>query len=526
MTKFERQRFEYFCAETQKANPGWAEDRVSRYGFDLWMRWKILTDLYFFGSEVMGWKESHSGRRKRLDPKLHRWLARILEKGKSCLILIPRLHLKSTWVKLRIIQRILQNPNIRIILASSTSTLGRDQMKDIVRMIQNPVIMRLFPTIVPSAGKRYANWEKCTEDELTIRRDPSLGHVPQEPQLRIVGTDSNITGIHADEAYPDDIVTDKTVTTVEQMQKTITWWAYFQSIMELDAPIIMTGTFYHDADLYHKIWRERHFGDDVYIRRAIENGKPIYSSWFSLKDLEKLKKRQGSYIFNRQYMLDPNPAEERMFPQPYPVYQSLPPGKYRRFIAVDPAATTKAWSDESGIAIGYVNETNHLYIEEAMGVKLDGGKLVDLIIQKFISHQAEGVGIELGLQEHLIPLMQMKIAEWETRTGKPLGMNVVKVPLSRKKSKADRINLSLGAAMREGKVHLNDRCKDLMLEMEFFTGRDGDKDNLVDAASMLFMVCPAFSQHYWLEPQFRRSEWTLDSVFKKPASTWEGRFAS
>ena len=491
--------------------------------FDLWTRWKILTDLYFFGAKVLGWEDAKKGRRKRVDPTLHRWLARILQGSMDKMVLIPRLHLKTTWVKLRIAQLILGNPNVRILLASTTTNLVADELNDIVRMLMNPTVMRLFPNVVPSPGKRYSNWEKKTEDELTIRRDPEIGKPPQEPQIRAVGMETRITGQHFDYGFLDDIIDRNTVTTPEQMRKVEDWWGYYQSIIELDAETCITGTFYHPNDLYHKIWNERQV-PNIYIRKAIENGKPLYKSWFTLKDLDKIKKRQGTQIFNSQYMLDPYPDEEKMFPPPQPTFVELPPGDYRYYIAVDPAATTNAWSDESGVVVGAVNKYNQLFIVEAIGVKMKGGELIDLVINFHLKYRPIRVGIELGLQEHLTSIISMKVADWEAAHGRKLGLNIMPIPISRRKSKAERVNRSLAAAVREGKVLISQKCRDLLREMEFFTGHGNEKDNLVDAASMIFSTSEAFAQHYWIDRQFRKSGPTLEELFHPHVKGWEAQF--
>lgn len=517
MTKPEQDKFDYFLAETKDP----------KVALDLWLKWKILTDLYFFGTEIMGWKNAKKGRRRRVDPQLHKWLARVLETEDDKLVLIPRLHLKTTWVKLRIVQRILQNPNIRLLLGSTTTRLVEDELKDIKQMFQNPTIMRLFPKIVPPPGKRYMNWERSTSDELTMRRDPALGKPPQEPQIRAVGMGSNITGGHYDEGYFDDPINEDTVKSADLMKGAEDWWAYIQSILEVGAPVCMTGTFYHPNDLYSKLIREGQF-KNVFVRRAIENGKPLYASWFTLDDLARIRKRQGDYIFNCQYMLNPLPDEAKMMPTPYPTHSVLPSGrKWRYYIALDPAATTNAWSDESGFAIGAVSDRNELFIEDAFGVKVKGNELIDILIQKHLQYRAEREGVELGLQEHLTSIIQMKTAEWESKSRKSLGMNIVPIKISRTKSKGERINLSLGAALREGKVSINEKCTALMREMEFFTGQGNEKDNLVDAASMLFMVCPTFAQHYWTDVKTKRNPFGFKELFNhRPKGSWEKRFAS
>ena len=68
-------------------------DGDPKVAFDYWLRWKILTDLFFFGNEVMGWRYACSKRnypeenrrRYRVDPDLHRWLAAILQQEENML---------------------------------------------------------------------------------------------------------------------------------------------------------------------------------------------------------------------------------------------------------------------------------------------------------------------------------------------------------------------------------------------------------------------------------------------------------
>ena len=118
----------------------------------LFLRWKCLTDLYFLSTEVFGWKNAGEGKRKRIDPKFHRWLCRILEKGGDNLILIPRGHLKTTFIKAKIVQRILQEPNIRLGLFSQSARLVEQSLADIKRLLALPLVRWLFPDLIPEPG--------------------------------------------------------------------------------------------------------------------------------------------------------------------------------------------------------------------------------------------------------------------------------------------------------------------------------------------------------------------------------------
>lgn len=467
--------------------------------FIQYTRWKCLTDLFWFGYEFFGWKNSVDPRnhwRKRVDPVFHKWLAEQIQRPGDKMILVPRLHLKSTWVKLDIVRNVLRNPNIRIGLFSVASRLVEKELVEIKHMFAKPELRELFNDIVPDPGKEQRGWEKCTANELTLKRDHSDGQkVPQEAQVTVLGSGARMAGLHMDKGYLDDIVDQDSVKTPEQIKKTLDWWGYIQSIMELGAEYTITGTRYGRFDLYHTIQKERQISH-VVVRKAIEDGKVLYSTWFSKKALAKIKRRQGNYIFSCQYLLDPIAQEDKIFPGEQPTYQRLPPGNYTYFITVDPAATIESYSDETGIVVGAVDSYKQLWIERALGVKKGGGELADLLIQLCLQYQPERIGIELGLQTHLQYILENKINDYERQNQVRVPFNFVPIPIPRKISKGDRVHLTLGSFVREGKVRIRQDQFDLIHEMDFFTGKGKEKDNLVDAAAMLFYLIEDFNYGY------------------------------
>ena len=121
MTIAETKKWEEILASTVSEKfPEGNEDAAGK----AWMRWKCLTDLYFLGSVIFGLEKAvGSNNRHRLDPALHRQLANLLQSDEDQLIIFPRLHMKTTWLKFAIVQLILQNPMRRIGLWSRTATL-------------------------------------------------------------------------------------------------------------------------------------------------------------------------------------------------------------------------------------------------------------------------------------------------------------------------------------------------------------------------------------------------------------------
>ena len=300
-----------------------------------------------------------------------------------------------------------------------------------------------------------------------------------------------------------------------------------QSIVELDAEICMTGTFYHYSDLYNKIIRENQFSkNEIHIRRAIENGKVLYKSWFRMKDLMKIKQRQGNYIFNCQYLLNPIPKEDQFFPPPHPTYTQLPADTYSYYIAVDPAGTTESYSDFTAITIAAVNKIKRIYIEESVQLKKSGDEIADYLIMKCLQYTPESVGIELGVMTYLRQIIETRRSEYERKHQIKVPMNIKPIPISRKLNKATRVNLTLGSFMRTGHVLIKDTCKELLTQLEFFTGKGKEKDDLVDSASMLFAIIEGYAVGMWYEPQRALGPGDLEWWFKPKNKTWRDNFAN
>ena len=77
--------------------------------------------------------------------------------------------------------------------------------------------------------------------------------------------------------------------------------------------------------------------------------------------------------------------------------------------------------------------------------------------------------------------------------------------------------MTLGAFMRENRCKINENCRELLDQMRYFTGRDSDKDDLIDAASMIFSTVETFSQFYWYKPQGMKQNfgYTFQELFKE-----------
>jgi len=495
--------------------------------WEAWERWKCLNDLYYLGGEVLGMGEARRGTKKIVDPTFHKWMAGVLQPKEDLLLLVPRWHLKTSWLKVSMIQELLRDPYSRQGLLSLTSGLSRMTLRSIMQMLCTKKLREIFPDRIPAPGKRYGNWQEANQDALTVYRPPRDGYMPQEPQISVYGIDSTMTGLHFDRWIGDDILDHTTVRSPAAMEKTEEWYQHARGKLDPDGYETYLGTHYHHQDLYSKMRKD---GDikRIFVRQAIENGKPIYR-FFTHEILEKYRKRMGEYIYSCQMRNDPVPRADRLFPPPQPTYHELPEGVYRYYITVDPAATTKVYSDETAIVVAAVAENGMVYVLEAIHFKKSGDEIARILLDLNAKYKPQQIGIEFGLQEHLSIIIRMIREQYEKVQGQAIYLPITSVKIDPGRGKYDRFNLTLGSFIRSGKLKIKDSLFDLMEQMEFITANYRGKDDLVDALSMIFTIVKQFSYRTWAHPLGDvQKDWTTwEELFAKQDSRrgWDSRFA-
>ena len=495
---------------------------------DLFDRYKCQTDLFFLGTVIFGLDKAQRYNRysKRyrpvLDPVFHKWLAHALEEEDDKIIIVPRRHLKTTWTKYRIIQQILKDPYWRIAYYTINANRACAVLRDVKRMLENDYLRRLFPEIVTPRS----TWQKDTEGFLTMYRDPQEATRGEGEQVSVYGVGQSVTGTHPDEHYYDDLINEETVRTQDRMQKTLEWYQYIQSVLEPDGYETYTGTPYHYADISNWIVNNEIY-PKVFRRAAIERGKPIYR-FYTLKDFERIKKRQGPYIFSCQYQCDPEPIEDKIFPPPQPTFRDMPEVPINYYITVDPAATTHVHSDETAIIVAAISKTGTVYVVEAFGVKKKGNDIARILLELNEKYKPRSIGIEFGVMQHLKEVIEHVKTSWESAQKQRINLPIEEVKLE-KKSKFDRVNLTLGSFIRLQRVFIHESLTDLMWQMDRFTPNYEGKDDLIDALSMVFQIAHQFSYRWWEQPiaKITKDWFTLEELLHKPKKpvTRKERFA-
>jgi len=137
-----------------------------------------------------------------------------LESAQNALVLLPRGHGKSKMLQGYITWLIVNNPNLRIILASESDKKAMVFLRSIRNTIEyNPIIKKYYGEL------KGIPWSDH-EIELSTRTEHHT-----EPTLMSVGSGSGqITGLHSTHLYLDDLVSFASARSQSQREKDLDWY--------------------------------------------------------------------------------------------------------------------------------------------------------------------------------------------------------------------------------------------------------------------------------------------------------------
>lgn len=349
------------------------------------------THFWDFSKDVLGWPD--------INISLHKDLASwvIDNKGKRRLILIPRGHLKSSLITVGYaLWKIAQNPEVRILISNATYSMATNFLYQIKNVLQrNDKFKELFGDFAQEAD----SWR---ENQIIISKQ---GWRAKEPTITVYGVGGSLTGQHYDVILLDDVVNRDTITSKDQIDKTINFYKDCLDVLEPGGELIAIGTRWHQSDLYGWILDPdngiiQSFA--TYIKTAYEGdwgtGRIIFPEKFNWKHLEQLKREEGPTHFSAQYMNDPVPEENATFKKSMIQYyheDDLRGLHVNNFITVDPAISEAKESDYNALVTVSVTEDNRWYIREIVREKFTPSQLMDEIFYLYEKYRPLEIGIEL-----------------------------------------------------------------------------------------------------------------------------------
>lgn len=225
--------------------------------------------------------------------------------------------------------------------------------------------------------------------------------------------------------------------------------------------------FYLNVPIYEKdkniLWKSKYCHTD---KEAQETGKV---------SIETIKRLVGdSVTFEQEYLNLPMSEDRRIFKKSYFKYVSIDkvPKDSNCYLLVDPAITVKATSDDTGIALVWVDERGFWFVK-AFKKKLTPRELIDQIFALYDLYKPKKVGIEkIAFTEGIKPYLDDEMRRRNTFLPlQELVHNSVK--------KHTRIQSLLPYYESETIYHIEGECDDL--ENQLLRFPLSEHDDVMDA---------------------------------------------
>jgi predicted phage terminase large subunit-like protein len=400
-------------------------------------------------------------------------------------LLLPRGHLKSSIVTIGYtIQRMLKNPNIRVLIANQVWDMSRKFLGEIKGHLEQGQLKYLFGDFVS------ARWNA---DEIIVRqRTKPL----KEPTILTTGVEAETTGGHFDLILLDDLTGLQNSQTPEQREKTKRFRRSMINLLEPGGTLIEIGTRWHLDDTFSVIFEKESKYYDIMVRKVIEEGKIIFPMHFSKKFNERTKEWTPApelncmdYIdhlktsmpideFAAQYLNDPITDENQLFKKSmFGYWKQRPEGLYVG-MCVDLAISQRTEADYTAISVLGMDKDWNIYVLDYTRGHWTPTEIIENIFNKQSQWHPHTVGMEVnGFQRTL------KMAVEEEMRSRKQYFGVEEIRNGPAVSKENRIK-SLEPFYRQGKVFHATWMDGKEMEMEFLTFPKGRHDDIIDSMAM------------------------------------------
>jgi len=265
------------------------------------------------------------------------------------------------------IQEVLRNAELTIGLFSHTSAIAKSFLAVIKREFEyNTDLRLLFPDILYERPQEQSpSWS--LDAGIIVKRQGN----PKEATIEAHGlVDGQPISKHYALMIFDDVVTERSVGTEDQIAKTNESWSLADNLGARNARKWAAGTRYHFADTY-SLMAER---GAVKVRKypATEDGtltgKPVL---LSPEEWEAKKRDQLESTVACQLLCDPQAGNQRMFEPSDLGYFEIRPQTLNCYLLVDPAHSLKKDSDDTAMVVIGVDAAGNKYLLDGIAHKIE-----------------------------------------------------------------------------------------------------------------------------------------------------------
>lgn len=334
-----------------------------------WIRRQVLQNnrIDILAKEVLGYEVR----------PFHVKMQRHLMSHKESLHLVFRGAGKTTTLSVcKVILRILQDRNTRILIASKTAGFAADILREIKSQFQdNQTLRAIFGEYVGD------NWN---EGEITVagRTKPA-----KEPTVSTVGVNGQTVGYHFDMVICDDLVDEDNSRTPYMRDRVRTWYyKVLTPTFEPHCEVHVIGTRYHFDDLYGHLQANELKSATLIIPALDDRGRTPWPERYPAAGFVEKRERMGLIIFNSQYQCDTEAMKGEIFQYDDCIQitpDACPWGELLFFAGFDLAIKEKEAADRfAGVAIGiHPKMKSDIYVVASFAAHIGFSKQTKKIIE-------------------------------------------------------------------------------------------------------------------------------------------------
>lgn len=297
----------------------------------------------------------------------------------GCCDLWAREHGKSSIISFGLtLQNVLQDPEVTIGIFSFSRPQAKAFLRALMREIENNRSLHAaFPDIfVGTDVRQYAKFSE--DDGVLIKRKSN----PAEATIEAFGLEALPVGRHFKVLVYDDIVVPSSVTTTEQIAKTLEFLQHSYNLGKAGGVRRMIGTRYSYADAYGTVVKNGTFKIRAHPGKkgGTEDGESVL---WDEETHRKKREEQGPWIYGSQILLDPRSDAQQGFRREWlRHYSGITPAqsaKMTKYILVDSANSKKKSSDYTAMwCVGLGADGNYYALDmvrDRLNLKERGDRL-------------------------------------------------------------------------------------------------------------------------------------------------------
>lgn len=447
----------------------------------------LSSDLFTLCTGVLGYRD--------LTEQCHGPLCTFYDENPSRFkhVEMPRDHLKTSIGTIgRNIQKVIRNPNRRVLIINETSTNAERFLGAIKQHFEtNRVLRTLYSKIIPKNPR--AERKAWNDKELEFNRE----WIGPEPTIDTIGMTGAMTSRHYTDITCDDPISEEAVKSelvmrdaINRLKKVLTLMVdpgkdYFE----------LTGTRWAYNDIYKFFMDNYGSKMALFIRGALEDGKPIWPERFPMEVLAQMRQDMEDYAFSCLMMNNPRDANRQnlnvsdlLFWEwadsgqtkirlwfPDTTTQEIYLSELDITVTFDPASAEKVTSDQNAIITVGTTKTGLAVVLEAWAERCNPLVVIDYLFWLQLRYRPRVIGIEgVAYQKTFKYFLAAECIRRE------ISMNIEEIPAPRAQ-KATRIR-GLQPVMATRRLFLH--ATQLLLKLQLDEFPLGKHDDLADALAM------------------------------------------